>query len=131
MPDDADAARLLEAFAGVFRSDGEIPEIPVHAIEGHEEQGRLSLKVLMVTENFLVVKAMRGKGLIDPPHKHDDHESVATLISGRMRMHIGGEEFEVGPGDVWRHPPGVVHGSEALEDCVQIEIKSPPRRTWS
>ena len=131
MPDDADAARLLEAFAGVFRKDADIPEIPFHAIEGHQEQGRLSLKVLMVTEDLLVVKAMRGKGLIDPPHKHDDHESVATLISGRMRMHIGGEAFEVGPGDVWRHPPGMIHGSEALEDCVQIEIKSPPRKTWS
>jgi quercetin dioxygenase-like cupin family protein len=132
MPDDApDPSRLLEAFAGVFRKDADIPEQPVAAIEGHQEQGRLSLKVLMTTEDFVVLKAFRGKGLVDPPHRHDDHESVATLVSGRMRMHIGGEEFEVGPGDVWRHPPGVVHGSTALEDCVQIEIKSPPRKTWS
>ena len=36
-----------------------------------------------------------------------------------------------GPGSVWRHDPGVVHYSEALEDCVQIEIKSPPCKTWT
>jgi quercetin dioxygenase-like cupin family protein len=131
MPEDLDPARALEAFAGVFRKAAEIPRLKVGAIEGHAEQGELWVEELMTTENFVVVRAIRGKGLVDPPHQHDDHESVATLISGRMRMHIGGEEFEVGPGDVWRHPPGVVHGSTALEDCVQIEIKSPPRKTWS
>ena len=123
--------RILEAFAGVFRNDAQIPEEPVHTIEGHAEQGQLSLKVLMATKDFVVLKAWRGKGLVDPPHKHDDHESVATLISGRMRMQIGDETFEVGPGDTWRHPPGVVHSSVALEECVQIEIKSPPCRTWN
>ena len=126
-----DAARALEIFAGVFRKDDTIEEIPITNIEGHSEQGQLSLKVLMTTKDFVLLKAWRGAGLVDPPHKHDDHESVATLISGRMRMKIGDEEFEVGPGDTWRHPPGVVHSSVALEPCVQIEIKSPPRRTWN
>ena len=126
-----DPVRMLEAFAGVFRKAADIPEIPITSIEGHQERGQLSLQVLMTTEDFVLLRAVRGKGLVDPPHQHDDHESVAMLISGRMRMHIGGEEFDVGPGDVWRHPPGVVHGSTALEDCVQIEIKSPPRKTWN
>jgi mannose-6-phosphate isomerase-like protein (cupin superfamily) len=126
-----DPERMLEVFAGVFRKAGEIETIPIASIEGHQEQGELSLKVLMATEDFVMLWAERGAGLIDPPHQHDDHESVAMLLKGRMRMHIGGEEFEVGPGDVWRHPPGVVHGSEALEPCIQIEIKSPPRRTWN
>ena len=100
-------------------------------VEGAIEQGELSLKVLMVTENMLVLRARRGKGLIDPIHQHNDHESVATLISGKLKMKIGDEEFTANPGDVWRHPPGVPHYSEALEPCVQIEIKSPARKTWS
>ena len=41
-----------------------------------------------------------------------------------------GREFIAGPGDSWVHPRGVPHYSEALEDCVQIEVKSPPIRTW-
>jgi len=28
------------------------------------------------------------------------------------------------------HPVGVEHFSEALEDCHQLEIKSPPMKTW-
>jgi mannose-6-phosphate isomerase-like protein (cupin superfamily) len=123
--------RLLPAMAEIFRRDAEIEEIPITSIEGHEEQGRLSIKVLMTTKDFVVLKAWRGKGLIDPRHKHDDHESVAMLIKGRMRMKIGDEEFDVGPGDVWRHPPGVWHESVALDECIQIEIKSPPCRTWN
>jgi quercetin dioxygenase-like cupin family protein len=30
------------------------------------------------------------------------------------------------PGDVCRHPKGVLHGVEALEDSVIVECKSPP-----
>jgi len=115
----------------LFVADSDIPEEEIHAVEGAVEQGELSLKVLMVTENFMMLRARRGKGLIDPVHQHDDHESVATLLSGRLKMRIGEEEFIAGPGDVWRHPPGVPHFSEALEACVQIEIKSPARKTWT
>jgi quercetin dioxygenase-like cupin family protein len=123
--------RTMQAYSHLFAQDSDIPEEQVHAVEGATEQGDLSLKVLMVTENVLVLKAFRGKGLIDPVHQHDDHESVATLLSGRLRMKIGDAEFIAEPGAVWRHPPGVPHTSEALEDCVQIEVKSPARKTWT
>ena len=73
----------------------------------------------------------RGKGLIDPGHHDDDHEAIATVVSGRLRMRIGDEEFVAGPGDCWRHPAGVPHCSEALEECVQIETKLPARKTWT
>ena len=46
-------------------------------------------------------------------------------------MRIGDAEFIAEPGDVWRHPAGVPHFSEALEESVQIEIKSPARKTWT
>jgi hypothetical protein len=31
----------------------------------------------------------------------------------------------MGPGDVCRHPKNVLHGLEAIEDSVIVEIKSP------
>jgi len=46
-----------------------------------------------------------------------------------LRNVIDGKEFIAEPGATWRHPTGVVHSSEALEDCVQIESKTPPRKT--
>lgn len=126
-----DPARMMQALATVFRKDADIPEEKIHAVEGAVEQGELSLKVLMVTDDFVLLRAWRGKGLIDPIHQHDDHESVATLLSGRLKMRIGDKEFIAEPGDVWRHPVGVPHFSEALEECVQLEIKSPARKTWT
>ena len=123
--------RFLELTNQIFIADSDILEEEVNAVEGAVEQGELSLKVLMVTENFIMLKARRGKGLIDPIHQHDDHESVATLLSGKLKMKIGEKEFVANPGDVWRHPPGVPHYSEALEACVQIEIKSPAKKTWT
>jgi quercetin dioxygenase-like cupin family protein len=123
--------RIMKPVDALFRAARDIPEESIHAIEGAAEQGELSVKVLMVTENFVMLRIWRGKGLIDPVHQHDDHESVATLLSGKLKMWIGDEEFVAGPGDVWRHPPGVPHYSEALEECEQIEIKSPARKTWT
>ena len=85
---------------------------------------------LMVGEEILLLHVQRKKGLIDPVHKHMDHESMGYLISGKLRLIIGGKEFIATPGTSWVHPVGVEHFSEALEDCEQIEIKSPPRKTW-
>jgi quercetin dioxygenase-like cupin family protein len=125
------ADRMMTPMDVLYRAAKDMQEEEIHAVEGAVEQGELSVTVLMVTENMLVLRAWRGKGLVDPIHQHDDHESVATLLSGKLKMKIGDEEFIAGPGDVWRHPPGVPHFSEALEECVQIEIKSPARKTWN
>lgn len=99
-------------------------------VEGVKPQGDVSVKVLHVGEELLVLEVRRSKGLIDPVHKHDDHETTGYLISGRMRVIIGDEEFIAEPGTSWVHPRGVEHYSEALEDCLQLEIKSPPKKTW-
>ena len=123
--------RSLRPLDAVHRHPDELVEETVRAIEGVIQQGHLSVEVLMVTEEMVMMKIRRGKGLIDPSHVHKDHESVATLISGRMRNYIGDEVFISEAGSVWRHPPGVVHSSEALEDCVQIEVKTPARKTWA
>ena len=123
-------ARYLKPFDALQLDPGDTPIETIGAVEGAVPEGKLTVQILMVTENLLVLKVTRVKGLIDNPHKHDDHESVATLVSGRLRNVIDGKEFIAEPGATWRHPPGVVHSSEALEDCVQIEIKTPPRKTW-
>jgi len=105
-------------------------EYPIERIENVSLNGECRLGLVIAGENALMTRSFRGKGLIDPPHRHDDHESIGMLLSGKLHLTIDGEEFVAGPGDVWLHKRGVVHASVALEDCVQIEIKSPPRRTW-
>jgi quercetin dioxygenase-like cupin family protein len=47
------------------------------------------------------------------------------VVKGKVKSTVGSEEFIMGPGDVCRHPEGVLHGLEAIEDSVVVEIKSP------
>jgi quercetin dioxygenase-like cupin family protein len=112
----------------VRRADVRLERVGI--IETVTEAGVVKVDPRMIGEDMIFVEAFKGKGTIDPMHQHDDHESIGYLLSGAMRMVIGEEEFLLEAGDVWRHPRFVPHLSEALEDCVQLEIKSPPRKTW-
>jgi len=122
--------RLIRPTEGFFVPGKSVPADPVSLVEGVIEDGELTVKPLMVGKDIIFIEAFKGKGMIDPMHTHEDHESVGYLLSGRLRLVIGGEEFIAEPGDAWIHPRGVPHQSEGLEDSVQLEVKSPPRKTW-
>ena len=63
-------------------------------------------------------------------HSHS-HEQMSVLISGRMRLTVGYEVREIGPGDMWYAPANVEHGGEILGDepVVFIDIYAPPSKT--
>ncbi len=124
------SARHLKPSDAVFTRGAEVEEMRITRIEGAEEIGELALKQLMVGNDMLCMQVRRKKGLRDPEHAHPDHESICYLVSGRMRVVIGAEEFIAEAGDCWVHKAGVLHYHETLEDSIQLEIKSPPRKTW-
>lgn len=64
-----------------------------------------------------------------PVHEHPQ-EQTGYLVSGRLRLTIGGETREVRPGDSWSIPGGVPHGAETLEDAVAVEVFSPVREDY-
>ncbi len=117
-----------------------MPSVPIvpegHVFNGPTDGERtvvptgVTLRTMLVGEQMVILEAHWPKGTVGTLHEHDDHESMCYLISGRMKLTIGGEERIVEPGGAWLHPPGVLHKGEALEDSVHIEVKSPPRRTW-
>ena len=49
-------------------------------------------------------------GAAHSPHMHESEEAV-TFLSGRGVVRIGGQDFEVGPGDAVWIPPGAVHST--------------------
>lgn len=122
--------RHLDKTDRLFVRSADIAPENITSVEGVLEQGHLEVRKMMVGDEILLLEVQRGKGLIDPVHKHMDHESMGYLIKGRLKLIIGGKEFIAEAGSSWMHPVGVEHYSEALEDCLQIEIKSPPRKTW-
>jgi len=125
-----DYERTLTSTKSDFVPGSSVTIEPVKSIEGAIEAGNLGIKPLMVGKDVLVMEAHREKGLVDPEHIHDDHESICYLVRGRMRVVIDGQEFIAQPGDIWRHRAGIPHYHETLEDSLQIEIKSPARKTW-
>jgi quercetin dioxygenase-like cupin family protein len=125
-----DKARLHPPSASVFMPFAAISPEPIGVVEGTALAGEVVVRPLMVSADALLLHFFRSKGVRDPEHVHHDHDTVCHLLSGRLRLCIGGEIFEAGPGDSWHHPRGVVHWSEALEDSVQVEVKSPPVKTW-
>jgi quercetin dioxygenase-like cupin family protein len=122
--------RILAKSASFFSTRDAIAPERIGTVEGVKEMGHVEVRKLLVGDEILLLHVFRKKGLVDPVHKHLDHESMGYLISGKLRLIIGGKEFIATAGTSWVHPVDVEHFSEALEDCEQLEIKSPPRKTW-
>lgn len=60
-----------------------------------------------------------------PLHRHKD--SWTILVSGKMRVTVGDEIITVTKGDTWFVPGGTLHGGEALEDSLIVEVFSEQR----
>lgn len=126
-----DDSRILPRTQGYLADGAQLPTVRMGVLEGRASAGHVDLKPLLVGDDMLMVEIFEKAGVRVPEHSHDDHESVVYLIKGRMKLVIGGKEFVAKAGDAWIHPKGVSHWSETLEDCLAIEIKSPPRKTWN
>ena len=128
--DDA-ASRTPPKSASPFVRGASFPAIAMKALEGQASTGRVEVKPLMVGNDMLMVEFFQQAGVRIPEHTHADHESIVYLLRGRMELQVGGASFTAQAGDAWLHEAGVAHSSLALEDCVAVEVKSPPRRTWN
>ncbi len=93
------------------------------ALEGIER------KTLVHGQQTLMTEFRLRKGAVLPLHSHP-HEQTGYLVSGRMRLRIGAEQHEVGPGDSWCIPGSVEHSAVILEDSVAIEVFSPVREDY-
>ncbi len=72
------------------------------------------------------VEAARGRyprGGGARPHQHPE-EQVLYLLSGRLRVEMDGETFEVRAGQTFHAPPNAVHAVTALEDVTGLSFKS-------
>ena len=60
-------------------------------------------------------------------HDHP-YEQISVMLKGRMRLTVGDQVRDIGPGDMWYAPAGVAHGGEFLGDqaVVFIDVYGPP-----
>ncbi|HPE63636.1 MAG TPA: cupin domain-containing protein [Methanothrix sp.] len=86
-------------------------------------------KTLAYGSETLLTEFRLSEGSLLPKHSHPQ-EQTGYLVSGRILLSIGSEEFEAEAGDSWSIPGDVEHGALILEDSVAIEVFSPVRTDY-
>jgi quercetin dioxygenase-like cupin family protein len=86
-------------------------------------------RTLAVSDKMLLAEFIFEEGVEVPEHTHP-HDQVGYVVSGRMRMVIGEQVFECGPGDSYHAPSDVPHGGTSLEPSVVVDTFSPPREDY-
>jgi unsaturated pyranuronate lyase len=84
---------------------------------------------MLNTESMTLARITLEKGAVVPPHAHPN-EQIATVLEGRLRFIVDGEEHIVGPGESVPLAADVPHEVEALEDSVVLDVFSPVREDW-
>ena len=117
---------VTQGEAGVIKSrNADVEAVAVSAVEGKPLYGgNMLIKPLIKGDEMTFLEIHYAAGVGAPLHTHT-HESIAYVVKGKVKSTVGSEEFIMGPGDVCRHPKGVLHGLDAIEDSVVVEIKSP------
>jgi quercetin dioxygenase-like cupin family protein len=87
---------------------------------------------LISGERSMLAHVYLKKGCIVPFHSHDN-EQISYILSGMLRFWLGedgDQEVVLRAGEVLVIPSHVRHKAEALEDTVDVDIFTPPRRDW-
>ena len=87
---------------------------------------------LITGDRMMLAHVYLKKGCIVPKHSHEN-EQLTYILEGALRFWIGedeGEQMIVAAGEVLHIPSNVPHKAEALEDTLDVDIFSPPRRDW-
>ena len=89
----------------------------------------IKLKTLVYGERTLLTEFLLKKGKTLPLHSHH-YEQTGYLVSGKIRLTVSNEIYDVGPGDSWCISGHAEHGAEIIEDSVAIEVFSPVREDY-
>ena len=82
-------------------------------------------------ERAMLAHIYLDKGARVPMHSHHN-EQITYLLEGTLKFWIGEERKELilKAGEVLHIPPNIPHEAEALEDCLDVDVFSPPREDW-
>jgi len=94
-----------------------------------EEMNPLLSRKVIHSDRMTVANFDMRKGAQVPLHSHDN-EQISTVWKGRVCFHIGGKDQIVEAGEAVAIPSNVVHGADALEDSVCLEVFVPGREDW-
>lgn len=101
-----------------------------NAVQVQNLGGGVTRKILSYSKNLMTVELHFPKGGVGAKHSHP-HEQIGYIVSGSLvYQEEGCEDKELHTGDTYYVKPGAVHGIEALEDTVLLDIFSPMREDF-
>jgi quercetin dioxygenase-like cupin family protein len=89
-------------------------------VAGHYSSGK---GPVLRSDRIEFTKIAYEKGEGAAFHSHLE-EQVLYLLSGRVRINLDGDQYEVGPGEATYHPSNVPHSLEVIEDTVALSFKN-------
>ncbi len=86
---------------------------------------------LITGDRMMLAHVYLKRGAIVPRHAHEN-EQLTYVLEGLLRLWVGedDERVDVHPGEVLHIPSNVPHRAEALEDTLDVDVFSPPRKDW-
>lgn len=90
--------------------------------EARESIGDRRERYLGHTDNLMMVIIDFDDGPTsepDPPHSHP-HEQMSYVVTGELIVHIGEDQKQLGPGDIFTVPPDVPHTVQLLSEHVRL-----------
>ena len=84
---------------------------------------------LVPGDQMTVAQVYLKRGALVPMHVHDS-EQMTYVLQGALRVHVDGEEVTVREGEVLHIPSRLAHQAEALDDTLELDLFSPPRKEW-
>ena len=86
-------------------------------------------RVLAYSKDAMCVENTFETGGVGAMHCHP-HTQITYVVSGRFRFTIDGEIREVTAGDTMLKTDSVIHGCEALEPGILLDIFTPMRENF-
>lgn len=94
-----------------------------------EQMNPLFVRQVIHGKTMTVARLNIRKGCSVPVHSHHN-EQISMMEQGSLKFVLAGVEKILKPGEILRIPPHVPHSAEALEDCLAVDLFSPPREDW-
>lgn len=91
---------------------------------------KTSRKILGTGTSMMMVEVSFEKGGIGKLHSHEDHEQVSYIVNGSFEVTLGVEKKILQQGDSFYAEKNVVHGVEALEDSIILDVFTPIREDF-
>ena len=76
---------------------------------------------MMESEGYEVASYAYREGTVFPPHEHEQDKCDAVL-EGVLRITVGSDAYDLGPGDRLYLPAGTRHAAEVIGDRTVVSL---------